>query len=251
MAEARALAQALASKAPVAVRYILDAVDGGLEMPFADAQDYEATLFGLALDHRGHARRHARVSREAQTRVQRRAEPSQHADSHRCVARITSSSPTASKPARAQCFAKSGVADEDVETFQVPGAYELAQAAQRVAESGQWSGVVCLGCLIRGRDAALRLHRAAPRRTASCAPRRTTGVPMAFGVLTTNTADEALARAGDGPSNKGREAAAAALRWRASTPGSTRGEAPRPSGRATPAHDQARRRGRAARALPR
>jgi enoyl-CoA hydratase len=47
MTEARALAQALASKAPVAVRYILDAVASGLDMSFADAQDYEATLFGL------------------------------------------------------------------------------------------------------------------------------------------------------------------------------------------------------------
>jgi len=47
MTEARALAHALAGKAPVAVRYILEAVAGGLEMSFADAQDYEATLFGL------------------------------------------------------------------------------------------------------------------------------------------------------------------------------------------------------------
>lgn len=47
MTEARALAQALSAKAPVAVRYILEAVAGGLEMPLADAQDYEATLFGL------------------------------------------------------------------------------------------------------------------------------------------------------------------------------------------------------------
>jgi enoyl-CoA hydratase len=45
--EARALAQTLAAKAPIAVRYILEAVAGGLEMPLADAQDYEATLFGL------------------------------------------------------------------------------------------------------------------------------------------------------------------------------------------------------------
>jgi enoyl-CoA hydratase len=47
MTEARALATTLAAKAPVAVRYILEAVAGGLEMSFADAQDYEATLFGL------------------------------------------------------------------------------------------------------------------------------------------------------------------------------------------------------------
>jgi enoyl-CoA hydratase len=47
MTEAKKTAQALASKAPVAVRYILDAVARGLEMPFGEAQDYEATLFGL------------------------------------------------------------------------------------------------------------------------------------------------------------------------------------------------------------
>lgn len=47
MTEARALAQSLASKAPIAVRYILEVVAGGLEMSFADAEDYEATLFGL------------------------------------------------------------------------------------------------------------------------------------------------------------------------------------------------------------
>jgi enoyl-CoA hydratase len=47
MEEARGLAQSLAAKAPIAVRYILEAVAGGLEMPFADAEDYEATLFGL------------------------------------------------------------------------------------------------------------------------------------------------------------------------------------------------------------
>ena len=69
---------------------------------------------------------------------------------------------------------------------------------------------MCLGCLIRGetphfdyiaRAAADGIMRAAQRH----------GVPVAFGVLTTNTADEAMARAGDGPSNKGREAALAAL----------------------------------------
>jgi enoyl-CoA hydratase len=47
MNEARALAHALAAKAPIAVRYILEAAAGGLDMSFEDAQDYEATLFGL------------------------------------------------------------------------------------------------------------------------------------------------------------------------------------------------------------
>ena len=105
---------------------------------------------------------------------------------------------------------EAGLADSDIVTFMVPGAYELAQAAQRVAEEGGWDAVVCLGCLIRGETphfdyiasaAAEGIMRAA----------QATGVPVAFGVLTTNTAEEAMARAGDGPANKGRESAAAAL----------------------------------------
>jgi 6,7-dimethyl-8-ribityllumazine synthase len=103
-----------------------------------------------------------------------------------------------------------GVADADVSTFIVPGAYELAQAARHLAETGAWSGIVCLGCLIKGetphfdyiaRAAADGIMRAAQE----------TGVPVSFGVLTTNTADEALARAGDDSSNKGSEAARAAF----------------------------------------
>ena len=110
--------------------------------------------------------------------------------------------------ARAELVAL-GIADADVATFQVPGAYELAQAAQRLASSGGWAGVVCLGCLIRGetphfdyiaRAAADGIMRAAQE----------TGVPVAFGLLTTNTAEEAVARAGEGMTNKGREAARAA-----------------------------------------
>ena len=103
-----------------------------------------------------------------------------------------------------------GVSDGDITTLTVPGAYELPQAAARVARTGQWSAVVCLGCLIKGETphfdyiaqaAAHGIIRAAQE----------TGVPIAFGVLTTNTAEEALARAADGPANKGREAAIAAF----------------------------------------
>jgi 6,7-dimethyl-8-ribityllumazine synthase len=105
---------------------------------------------------------------------------------------------------------EAGIAEADVASFAVPGAYEIAQAAHRLAETGEWSAVVCLGCLIRGetphfdyiaRAAADGIMRAAQE----------TGTPVSFGVLTTNTAEEALARAVDGPANKGREAARAAL----------------------------------------
>ena len=105
---------------------------------------------------------------------------------------------------------EAGVSDEDVETFGVPGAYEIAQAATVVAGSGAWSAVVCLGCLIRGETPHFQVIADA---TADGIMRaaQTTGVPIAFGVLTTNTAEEAMARAGDGAANKGREAASAAV----------------------------------------
>ena len=105
---------------------------------------------------------------------------------------------------------ESGLQDDDVVTFKVPGAYELAQAAQRVAEGGSWDAVVCLGCLIRGETPHFDYIASAAAEGIMRAS-QATGVPVAFGVLTTNTAEEAMARAGDGPANKGRESAAAAL----------------------------------------
>ncbi len=105
---------------------------------------------------------------------------------------------------------ESGVPEAQIDRFPVPGAYELAQAAARLAGTGQFAAIVCLGCLIRGETphfdyiaqaAAHGIMRAA----------QTHGVPIAFGVLTTNTADEAMARSIDGPANKGREAALAAV----------------------------------------
>jgi 6,7-dimethyl-8-ribityllumazine synthase len=83
-------------------------------------------------------------------------------------------------------------------------------AAQRVAESGRVSAVVCLGCLIRGATPHFEFIASACAQGITAAA-ASTGVPMAFGVLTTNSVEEALERAVDGPSNKGREAAEAAL----------------------------------------
>jgi 6,7-dimethyl-8-ribityllumazine synthase len=105
---------------------------------------------------------------------------------------------------------EAGLGEADVETLVVPGAYELPQAAQRAAESGRWAAIVCLGCLIRGETPHFDLIAEAAAHGITRAAQQT-GVPIAFGVLTTNTAEEALARVGDGPANKGREAALAAL----------------------------------------
>jgi 6,7-dimethyl-8-ribityllumazine synthase len=109
-----------------------------------------------------------------------------------------------------QALADAGLAADSIQTFAVPGAFELPQAAARLAESGQWAAVVCLGCLIRGETPHFDYIADATAQAVMRAAQET-GVPVTFGVLTTNTADEALARAGDGDANKGREAAMAAL----------------------------------------
>jgi len=104
----------------------------------------------------------------------------------------------------------SGIKATTVTVAWVPGAFELPLAAMRLAESGAVDAVVALGAVIRGETAhfdfvagecASGLQRAA----------LDTGVPVVFGVLTTDTVDQALARCGAGESNKGYEAVVTAL----------------------------------------
>ena len=103
-----------------------------------------------------------------------------------------------------------GVGPSDITVVRVPGAFEIPIAAQRAAESGRYDAIVCLGCLIKGETPHFDYIAAAVSQGIT-AGASATGVPMAFGVLTTNSVEEALARAGDGPSNKGRESALAAI----------------------------------------
>ncbi|HYB96012.1 MAG TPA: 6,7-dimethyl-8-ribityllumazine synthase [Vicinamibacterales bacterium] len=105
---------------------------------------------------------------------------------------------------------EAGIDGADVAVVRVPGAFEIPMAAQRIAEHGTVSAVVCLGCLIRGATPHFEYIAMAVAHGITAAA-ATTGVPMSFGVLTTNSVEEALERAAPGPSNKGREAAAAAL----------------------------------------
>jgi len=109
-----------------------------------------------------------------------------------------------------ELFAEKSVSDEDVTIVRVPGAFEIPIAAQRLAESGDFDAVVCLGCLIKGDTMHFEyIAQAASNGIAQAAA--ATGVPMAFGVLTTMTEEQAMERSADGPGNKGREAAAAAV----------------------------------------
>jgi 6,7-dimethyl-8-ribityllumazine synthase len=103
-----------------------------------------------------------------------------------------------------------GLADNDVVVLRVPGAFEIPIAAQRIAETGRVSAVVCLGCLIKGATPHFEYISSACAHGITAAA-AATGVPMAFGVLTTNSVEEAVERAAPGDANKGREAAVAAL----------------------------------------
>jgi 6,7-dimethyl-8-ribityllumazine synthase len=105
---------------------------------------------------------------------------------------------------------EAGALQGNVHVLAVPGAFELPQAARAAAESGRFDAIICLGCLIRGETPHFDYIAAAAAHGIMDAAGET-GVPMAFGVLTTNTVEQATARAGDGPDNKGREAAAAAI----------------------------------------
>ena len=106
-------------------------------------------------------------------------------------------------------FAEAG--HDDVAVFDVPGAYELPLAAAYAARSGRYAGVACLGAVIRGETDHYWFVCAEAARGVMQVQLET-GVPCAFGVLTCETMEQALARAGGGKRDQGRHAAEAVLR---------------------------------------
>jgi len=107
-------------------------------------------------------------------------------------------------------LAEASVRDEDIFVVHVPGAFEIPVAAMRLAETGDFDAVICLGCLIKG-DTMHFEYIASATSHGIMDVSTTTGVPVAFGVLTTMTDEQAEVRSAPGPDNKGREAALAAL----------------------------------------
>lgn len=107
-------------------------------------------------------------------------------------------------------LAAHGVKDDDITVAHVPGAFEIPYAAQELARGGRYDALICLGAVIRGdtphfeyicEEVTRGLGRIVDRQR----------IPVAFGVLTTNTIEQALARAGEGHGNKGYEAAVTAI----------------------------------------
>jgi len=105
-------------------------------------------------------------------------------------------------------FAEGGAGEADV--LDVPGAFELPLAAKYAAESGRYDGVACLGAVIRGETDHYDFVCTEAARGIQDVQLRT-GVPCAFGVLTVENMDQALARTGGGKRDQGRHAADAVL----------------------------------------
>lgn len=110
----------------------------------------------------------------------------------------------------AASLASHGVPAEGVDVAWVPGAFEIPFVARKMAASGRYSGVVCLGAVIRGETAHFELvANEAARGVAEAA--RDTGIPVIFEILAVDTVAQAEDRAGGGHGNKGWEAAEAVL----------------------------------------
>ena len=98
-----------------------------------------------------------------------------------------------------------------VDVHEVPGAFELPLAAKYCADSGRYAGVACLGAVIRGETSHYD-HVCAEAAAGIARVSLDTGVPCAFGVLTVENMDQALARSGAGKRHQGEDAARAVLR---------------------------------------
>jgi 6,7-dimethyl-8-ribityllumazine synthase len=105
---------------------------------------------------------------------------------------------------------RSGVADADIEVARVPGAYEIPLVAQKMVKSGRFDAVICLGAIIRGATPHFDfVANEAAKGIAQVS--MDSGVPVMFGVLTTDNIEQAIERAGSKAGNKGSDCAIAAL----------------------------------------
>lgn len=107
-------------------------------------------------------------------------------------------------------LARQGIKNEDIDIAWVPGSFEIPLTAKRMAKTGRYAAVICLGAVIRGEtDHYQFVASSASNGVAQVALQ--TDVPILFGILTTDNLDQALARAGSKAGNKGFDAAMAAL----------------------------------------
>ena len=107
-------------------------------------------------------------------------------------------------------FRRHGVSDNRITVVRVPGAFEIPLPAKRLAESGKFNAVVCLGAVIQG-ETSHHEYINHPMASAIMQASLSSGVPVTFGVLTCSSMEQALDRAGGKAGNKGIEASLAAI----------------------------------------
>ena len=108
------------------------------------------------------------------------------------------------------CLRRHGASDDAITEIKVPGSFELPYAAKLAAESGRYDAVICLGAVIRGGTPHFEFVAAEAAKGVAQVGLQT-GVPTLFGVLTTDTLEQAIERSGSKGGNKGWEAALAAI----------------------------------------
>ena len=108
------------------------------------------------------------------------------------------------------CLRRHGVAEEDISLAWVPGAFEIPLVAKKLAASGKYDAVICVGAVIRGSTSHYDYVCAEVSKGIASVSLET-GVPVMFGVLTTDTIEQAIERAGTKAGNKGYDCALGAL----------------------------------------
>ncbi len=126
------------------------------------------------------------------------------------VSRFNEAVTLAMEEAARNTLVRAGVTDDRIETHYVPGAWELPLCVSWLLDRGGLDGVVALGCVIRGETPHFE-YVSLGATTGLESVARKYGIPVGFGLLTTDTADQARARAGGSRGNKGEEAALAVL----------------------------------------
>ena len=108
------------------------------------------------------------------------------------------------------CLKRHGVADDDMSVAWVPGAFEIPVIAKRMASSGKYDAVICVGAVIRGATSHYD-YVCSEVSKGIAAVSLETGIPVLFGILTTDTIEQAIERAGTKAGNKGTDYAMSAL----------------------------------------
>lgn len=103
-----------------------------------------------------------------------------------------------------------GAADSDIDIIKVPGSFEIPPVARTIARSGKYNAIICLGAVIRGATPHFEYVSAEVSKGVAAVSMET-GMPVIFGVLTTDTIEQAIERAGTKSGNKGWEAALSAI----------------------------------------